>query len=280
MKTYLDCMPCFMSQALRASRLATDDEAKIKLVLDKTAQFIREIPPDYTPPQTGEHIYSFVSEITGNSDPYNELKRNNIKKAFEIYDYFKGRSDNKDPLKDAVMLSIAGNIIDLGAKGFIDIEDEIVRILNRAENFADYPLFREKLDKSETVLFLGDNSGEAVFDRFLLEKMKEKKIFYAVRERPVINDITRAEADIIGIEKYAEVISSGVKAPGTILEKASEDFIEIYKKADMVISKGQGNYEALSGENRDIFFLLIAKCPVIARDIGTSVGKPLLIYKN
>ncbi len=270
-----------MSQALRASRLATGNETDIKRVLDKTAQFIQEMPMDYTPPKIGEHIYSYISEVTGNIDPYYEIKRKNIKKAFDLFDYFKKRmSGEKDSLKAAVMLSIAGNVIDLGVKGFINIEDEIIRILERFDEMDDYSLFREKLEKSQTVLFLGDNSGEAVFDRFLLEHLKEKKTFFAVRDIPVINDITEKEAEIIRLDEFADIISSGVKAPGTILSQVSDDFLDIFNNADIVISKGQGNYEALSCEKRDIFFLLIAKCPVIARDIGTKTGTPHLIYKK
>ena len=281
MKTYLDCIPCFMSQALRAGRLASDDDAVIKKVLDKTAQFIQEMPMDYTPPQIGEYIYSYISEITGNSDPYYSIKRKNIDKAFELYNYFEKRTSyNSDPLKAAVMLSISGNVIDMGIKGIIDIQDEVTRIIDKFDDIKDLDLFRKKLEKSDSVLYLGDNSGEAVFDLFLLKHLEKKKVYYAVRDIPVINDITRKEAEIIGIDRYAEIISSGVKAPGTVLDKVSEDFLRIYSRADIVISKGQGNYEALSGTDRDIFFLLIAKCQVIARDIGTEVGTPLMLYKK
>lgn len=281
MKTYLDCIPCFMSQALRTARLASEDEKVIKKVIDKTAHFIQEMPMEYTPPEIGEYIYSYISEITGNRDPYCTIKKRNIEKAFELYDSFKKRvSRENDSLKSAVMLSIAGNVIDLGFKGFIDIENEILRILDKFEEIADYNLFRKKTEEAETILYLGDNSGEAVFDRFLLEQLADKKIYYAVRDIPVINDITKNEAELIRLGDFAEIISSGVKAPGTIISKASDKFLEIYNNADMVISKGQGNYEALSNEDRDIFFLLIAKCAVIARDIGTDAGTPLLLYKK
>ena len=282
MKTFLDCIPCFMSQALRAARLASDDDAVIKQVLDKTAGFIQKMPMENTPPQTGEYIYSYVSEITGNRDPYSEIKKLNICKAFELYDYFnKWLSEQPDRLKGAVMLSIAGNIIDLGFKGQIDIENEIVKVLGRFSDMPDFEIFKEKFKQSEKILILGDNSGEAVFDRFLLEFLKNKpNTVYAVRDIPVINDITRVEADLIGIGDFAEVISSGVKAPGTILNQASDKFLDIFNNSDMVISKGQGNYEALSGVDRDIFFLLIAKCHVIARDLGTKTETPQLVYKK
>ena len=281
MKTYLDCMPCFMSQALRACRLATDDDVKIKKVIDKTAQLIQEIPMHYTPPQIGAYVYSYISEITGNSDPFLEVKRKNIDKAFELYDYFeKKMSSEADPLKAAVMLSISGNVIDMGVRGIINIEEEAAGILDKFKDIPDLGYLRGKLDRSKTVLFLGDNSGEAVFDLFLLKQLENKKVYYAVREIPVINDITRKEAELIGIDRYAEVISSGVKAPGTVLDRVSGDFLEIFSRADVIISKGQGNYEALSEVERDIFFLLIAKCPVIARNIGTDVGTPLLLYKK
>ncbi len=270
-----------MSQTLRAARLASSDEEVIKKALDKTAMFIQDMPMHYTPPQIGEYIYSYVSETTETNDPYYDIKRKNIAKAFELYSSFEKRmSEEEDSFKAAVMLAIAGNVIDLGVKGFVDIESEIVMILNRFTTLPDLEIFKEKIKKSKTILYIGDNSGEAVFDLFLLDKLKSKKLYFAVRDIPVINDITVTEAGIIGIDKYAKVISSGVKAPGTVIDRASPEFKKLFNSADVVISKGQGNYEALSGVERDIFFLLIAKCFVIARDIGTKIGTPLLIYKK
>jgi len=134
---------------------------------------------------------------------------------------------------------------------------------------SDFHHFQKHLSKAKTILYIGDNAGESVFDRLLIETMN-KKTFYAVREVPVINDVTKLDALESGLDQVSEIISSGSHAPGTMLNGCSSKFNELFKKADMVISKGQGNYEGLSDERRSIFFLLKAKCPVIAQHLGVT----------
>lgn len=270
MKTYLDCLPCFMNQALRGGRIATGDEKKIKKLLGEVGMLIQKIPMDNTPPETGEIIYKKISEITGNYDPYKKIKEKNIKHAQFLYTGLKQevkKSENR--LLTAVRLAVAGNVIDLGVGKEFNIEKSINKILH--QNFAvfDYDMFKRELKAAKEIIYIGDNSGEAVFDKILIEEIG-KPVTFVVREIPVINDITIKEAKKIGIDKIAKIISSGTTAPGTILKLCNKEFIEKFKNADMIISKGQGNYEGLSGVNRSVFFLLIAKCPVIARNIGVK----------
>jgi len=131
---------------------------------------------------------------------------------------------------------------------------------------------------------LGDNAGETVFDRILIEEIrqidKNKKIYYAVKAQPIINDALFEDARVCGIDSSAEIISSGSDAPGTILEICSKEFLDIYKQADMVISKGQGNFEALSCPGRSVFYLFMAKCSVIARYVGCDIGDIILRYHS
>ena len=192
----------------------------------------------------------------------------------------------------ALELAIVGNIIDYGVKNSLDVDKELKRILNeenkiiRKETKAtfDYPEFKRALNKARTILYLADNAGETVFDRVLLEEIKRldknKKIIYAVKEKPIINDALLADAYACGIDKVAEVISCGSDAPGTILSLCSKQFLKIHKKADMTISKGQGNFEALSRQSRPTFFLFIAKCPVIAKDAGCKIGDIILFCNS
>lgn len=280
MKTYLDCLPCFMNQALRAGRIATKDEHKIKQLLDEVGTLIQEIPMENTPPETGELIYKKVSEITGNYDPYKKIKTKNIEHALHLYPNLKQKvKESEDSLLTAIRLAVAGNVIDLGIDKEFDIVKDVEIILHQEFSVFDYELFKRELNKAKEILYIGDNSGEAVFDKILIEELG-KPVTFVVREIPVINDITFKEAELIGIDKIAKVISSGTTAPGTILKNCNDDFLEKFKDADMIISKGQGNYEGLSGIDRSIFFLLKAKCPVIARNIGVKENDIILKGKS
>ena len=276
MKTYLDCLPCFLSQALRTARIATDDEKKVKRVLDEVGMMLRDIPLESTPPESGRLIYRKISEITGNLDPYREMKSESTKKALSLYPSLKSRVEkSNDRVLAAIKIAIAGNVIDFGANWGFDLKHDIGEVLEKDFAICDYNRFKAGLDKADEILYLGDNAGECVFDRILIEEMK-KPVIYVVRDVPIINDAIYEDAVQAGIDKVATILSSGTDAPGTILKTCSSEFKNIYKESKFIISKGQGNYEALSSEKRPIFFLLKAKCGVIADDIGVSEGDIIL----
>jgi len=276
MRTYLDCLPCFLSQALRAARIATDDEAEIKRVLDAVGMMLSEIPLDSTPPETGRRIYQKVGEITGNRDPYKELKEESTRGALDLYPRLKGRvAASRDRVATAMRIAIAGNVIDFGPDRAFDVEREIENTLQMDAAIWDYPGFEESLSKSSEILYIGDNAGECVFDRILIEELK-RPVIYVVRDTPVINDATHEDAVQAGIDKVATIMSSGTDAPGTILNTCSKEFRNIYERSQFIISKGQGNYEALSTERCPICFLLKAKCQVIANDMGVQEGDIVL----
>jgi len=276
MRTYLDCLPCFLSQALRAARIATDDEALIKRVLDEVGRMLGDLPLESTPPESGRRIYQKVGEITGNRDPFRVLKGEGTREALALYPSLKGRVEaSSDRLATAVRLAIAGNVIDFGPDRAFDLEREIEMTLENTPAIWDYPAFRDALSGAREILYIGDNAGECVFDRILIEELK-RPVIYAVREVPVINDATYKDAVQAGIDQVATIVSSGTDAPGTILHTCSSEFQKLYHQAECIISKGQGNYEALSSERRPIFFLLKAKCRVIADDIGVQEGDIVL----
>lgn len=272
MKTYLDCIPCFMSQALRAARAATDDEKIIKKVMDDVGKLISKIPLESSPPQTGALIYQKVREITNNPDPYFEQKRSNIKHAQKFIPLMvKALNNSSDRLETAIRLAVAGNVIDLGVDRVMNLAKDIEDALTQDFASFSYDEFKADLAEAKHILYIGDNSGEAVFDKILIQEMK-KSIIFAVRGIPVINDITTVEAKIVGIHEVAEVISSGSTAPGAVLELCNESFVKEIREADLIIAKGQGNYEALSECGIPIYFALKVKCKVIAKNIGAEVG--------
>ncbi len=267
MRTYIDCLPCFMDQALRAGRIATKDEAKIKELLDYVGSMIKDIPMENTPPETGNIIYREVRRITGVADPYKEIKKFHIKEALALYPELKkivSLSENR--LLTAIRIAIAGNVIDLGVNKKFNLIEDVAKILKQDFAILHIDEFIEELDKAESILYLGDNAGESVFDKVLIEELG-KPVTYVVRDVPIINDVTYKDAIASGLGEVAEIISSGTSAPGTILRLCNDEFIRQFEKADMVISKGQGNYEGLSNVNRLVFFLLKTKCEIIAKHL-------------
>ena len=279
MKAYLDCYPCLFTQVLNAARMHTADEQLIRSILDRACQLLPTLPLDATPPVFGREVYRLVSEMTGVRDPYKETKELCTRLALDLYPGLKKRiRSSDDPLLTAIRLAIAGNVIDFGTTRTFDIREDVKTVLNQDFAVNDYSEFRQALGTAKNVLFIGDNAGETVFDRMLIEELG-KTVIYVVREKPIINDAVREDAVEAGIDKVAEILSSGCDAPGNILELCSEEFIEVYRSADIIISKGQGNYEALSEEDRPIFFLLKAKCQVIARDIGVEQGSIILMKR-
>ena len=293
MKTYLDCIPCFFKQALEASRIAGADQKTQKKVFDKLSGILSDISLTSSPPEIGRVIYGLVNEITSKKDPYRKKKNKNNKLALKLYDRLKEkvfRSD--DRLLTAVKLAISGNIIDYGVKNSLDVDKELNKILQEErktlkkenERFFNFSHFKQVLSKAEDILYLADNAGETVFDRILIEEIKrsdkDKKVIYAVKEKPVINDALVEDAYKCGIDKIAKIISCGSDAPGTVLSLCSKYFLKVYKQSDMIISKGQGNFEALSQQKRPIFFLFMAKCSVVAKDVGCDVGDAILLYNS
>jgi hypothetical protein len=276
MNTYLECIPCFFRQALFAGRAAADDESTVKEILDRVAALVPDIPLDSSPPETARLIYRVVRDVTGKADPFETYKEKSIETAKSFYPELKSIVElSEDPLRAAVKVAIAGNVIDPGADPHFDLEREMEGFLSQDLSLDDYESFRRSLESATRVLYLGDNAGETVFDKILIETIA-KDVVYAVRGAPIINDATIKDAEKSGLGEVARVVSSGCDAPGTILKRCSETFLEIYNSADIIISKGQGNYESLAGEKGPIFFLLKAKCPVIARHIGTETGVMIL----
>jgi len=289
MKTYLDCIPCFYRQALDAARIAGTDEIKQKQIVDKISQLIPDFPLEASPPEMGREIHNLVGKISGVKDPFKEIKENSNKFALKLYPELKQEINNsEDGLLTALKLSIIGNIIDYGAKNSLDVPKEINYLFQgnfKTDNknnsiIFKYKQFKEALNEVDTLIYLADNAGEVVFDRLLIEELAKelgKEVIYVVKGKPIINDALIEDALFCGINRTAKVISSGSDAPGTLLKYCSPEFIRLYQKAELIISKGQGNYEALSEEDKPIFFLFKAKCPVIAEDVGCNVGDMVLV---
>jgi len=276
-RAYLDCYPCFLTQTLKTARLITSDERKIKDILDKVAASLPQINFAATPAEIGREVYRIIAQESGVEDPYHHLKKVWTAKALKLYPYLKKLiRSSSDPLFQAIKVAIVGNVIDFGVNRSFNLEEEVEQILHQPLVINHYQRFQETLKKTPQILYIADNAGETVFDRLLIEEMA-KPVIYVVREKPVINDAVRQDAEEAGLAQVAQIISSGVDAPGTVLSLCHDEFRKIFISAEMIISKGQGNYEGLSEEKGPLFFLLKAKCEVIARELNVPLGSLLLI---
>jgi damage-control phosphatase, subfamily I len=276
MKTYYDCIECFVRQAVDAARLFTDDEKIHDRILSKVIKQSSEMNFYLSPPEQGKIIHDIIREILKDGDPYSDIKERSNRFALKLYPELKKKIEqSSDPVEMAVRFAIAGNIIDMGASSHYDensIRKTIDGALNKPLLAETIDAFRDAVEQASDILYLGDNAGEIVFDRLLLEQFPREKITFVVRGGPVLNDATRVDAQNAGLMNIVNVIDNGSNAPGTILGDCSSEFRELFNKADLIIAKGQGNYESLSDTNKNIVFLLMAKCPLIANDIGCEVG--------
>jgi len=279
MRTYLDCIPCFVRQALDAVRLVTDDEAIHAQLLRDVLHEASEMDLRLPPPAMGQRIHRSIRELTGSGDPYGDIKGRFNRLALDMYPKLKGLVEHSaQPLEVAVRLALAGNVIDFGVTSDLDeadVHEAVKRALTQPLD-GDVEAFSRAVSRAEEILYLADNAGEIVFDKLLIERMPLERLTVVVKGSAVINDATMADAQAAGISGLVSVIDNGSDAPGTILADCSREFRARFHKADLIVAKGQGNYEALSDVEKDIWFLLKAKCRVIARDLGCEIGSLVL----
>mgnify|MGYP006284079709 FL=1 len=275
-KIYNDCISCILKGTLDAARLSSDDESLHRRVLNATME--RLISADYhePPPVIAGNTQRLIREMTGDPDPYKRVKKQYNDFALEIYPELEKMVQESDhPFERAVNIAIAGNIIDFGAYPDIGGE-EILRTIEKAVSSGvngSLSWFESAVEKASRILWLGDNTGEVVLDKLLLGQMDRSKVVYAVRGAPILNDATIEDAVYTGLADTVEVIGNGADVPGTIVEKCSERFREEYERADLIISKGQGNYETLPHDDERIVFLFKVKCHVVARESGRPEGE-------
>ena len=277
-----ECIPCIIKQAYdSAKRFTTDNiELQFKIVKEACSEVL-SIEENSTSQKFASVIQNIIEKNTGLKNPYKKLKEKNLKEAKRYIPYLETIVENSyDKLQMAVRAAIIGNIIDLGANPKFDIEYEVNRITDNNINLDALKNFKDDLKNSNLILYIGDNYEEALFDKILLKQLLPKKIVFAVRSKTILNDITLEDAKALGIDKICEVMESGSKIAGTDLFQCSSEFLNLFEKADLVIAKGQGNFETLLKVNRPIYFLFKVKCDVIARRSGLPIGTIALYLNN
>ena len=270
-----DCLVCLMNQTLKVSKLLKLDDCTSKKLLDNTAQLLTEYDLNHTPPQIAKSIYSMISEVTDESDPLALAKEEATKLALSI------DTDFVQTLQDAIKLAVIGNVIDFGAQNQFDLNEMIQDHFHRSFGIDDLAKFEQELKEAKELVYIGDNVGEHVFDKLLIEMIKKYyphvKVYYFVRGKPIINDVTVKEAQIL--KDSAHIIDTGTATPGYDLSEVNTESKAIFDRADIILAKGMGNFESLYlSAQRPVYYLFVVKCNVVAQAIGKEVQE--LIFKR
>lgn len=279
MKSAIDCVPCFVRQTLEAMRYISANPSVQEKVLREILHYLAEFDFDQSPPVVGLWIHRRIRDLTGNDDPYKEVKKRFNRLAAELMPELRTKvNSSPDRFKTSVHLAIIGNVIDFGAKSGIT-EDAVRHSVAETISgpfYGDIENLRNEIEMASNILYLADNAGEIFFDRLLIEELPVEKVTVAVRGKSVINDATMDDAYAAGLHEIVKVIDNGSNAPGTILSECSPEFIKCFREADLIIAKGQGNYETLNDEKKKIFFLFRIKCPVVASYTGFPTNTNVL----
>ncbi len=278
MKTALECLPCYLRQAIQVARLSTDNTDLQIEALRRVAELISEMDMVKTPPENSIAVYRALADITSCHDPYREIKKESNQQALALLPQFAAMVENaSDPIALALRIAIGGNIIDYGAMQSFDIDETMERCLQREYVVDDGALLLQRLRELATgsrVLYLADNSGEIVYDSLVVKELAGigLNVTVAVKSSAIINDALLDDACSAGIEQYATLLENGTGCPGTPLASCSDELLRAFEDADLILSKGQGNFETLSESEAEIFFLLTLKCSVVGEHLAAISG--------
>ena len=254
-------------------------ETKASFTLDMIRLYQKNLGKN-SGPQFSRDLHKILRGYTHNTDPYKEEKRMNNDQALNMLpelEYIIQQSG--DPFSTALRLAIAGNIIDFAANDNFNLQATIERALLSEFAIDHADILKARIEKAQTILYLGDNAGEIVFDKLLISTLNHPDLTYVVRGAPIINDATMEDADYVGMKEVAKVIHNGYDAPSTIPPSSGAIFQNQFRDADIIISKGQGNLEGLLPlKDHRIFYLLMVKCDVVAEFL--KVGKESFVVFN
>ena len=281
MKAELECLHCLMRQAVNTVRLATPDEELQREVIDRTARWIQEADLARSPASVSTVVYRIVSEVTGVADPYAEIKEETNREAMRLAPELTHMiAAAQDPLDVALHIAVAGNVIDVGIGHDFDIQHDVRRIVQAPFAVDDVDDFRAELVAGRKLLYLGDNSGESVFDRLLIEHLLDRgtDVTFVVKSGPIINDATMKDAEVVGIAGLVPVIETGSDDIGVDFDRISIEMRDAIADADLIVAKGHGNFESCEGSPFKLYFLLKAKCEVVAAALGVRMGD--IVFKH
>ena len=279
MKLQPECVTCIIAQVNNVTNMLELSEDVRKAALMDTHAYLANANYEGCTPETMGDLWQILLGHIGVSDPYAAIKSRCNQEAMKMLPETREkilRAENA--FTCALKYAIAGNLIDYGLEHPVSVEEQneqIDAIAGTAFSIDDSQALLLALADAKTMLYLGDNAGEIVFDTLLLEEIMRLNpsldLSYVVKGSAVLNDVTYSDAKEAGVDQIARVIDNGDGSPGTVLSRTSESFREAFWGADVVLSKGQGNFESLSGEKKEnLFFLFTAKCETICAEAGVT----------
>lgn len=283
MKAQPACIPCYYRQALSSAEFVTADKKRQVALLNELANLVPTLDLDASPAHNSTIVLKAVNKFLLVNDPYKEEKRryNNI--ALKMFSHLREIASNSPSrLITSARLAVVGNVIDLGIKTEINIDETLKKVLQAGFTIDHTNKLIEFIRNKPKILYLVDNSGEIVFDRIFIEELIREgaEVTVGVKSGPILNDCTLEDAVQIGLTEIVKVVETGSDWVGTHLDTCSPEFMKIFHESDLVISKGQGNFETLDGARKKIFFILKAKCESVASEFGVKKGDLLFVLKE
>jgi uncharacterized protein with ATP-grasp and redox domains len=278
MKIQDACRECIVKQAIRVGDLLNLCENDKKAVLGIANLHVANFDDTLSPPQNAYKFYEETAKYLGVDDIYLDIKKASSEKAKKFKAICEKYIQNaSDKLLTATKIAVVGNVIDLASYVQYDLEEEIEKVLESRFFIDDFIYLKAALQKAKSVVYISDNAGEEIFDKIYIEFIKELffdiEVYYFTRGKPIINDITYQDALNSKMDETTVVVNSGVPTPGFVFELANKKAVELFKKADLIIAKGMGNYECLSEYGGfNIFYLFKVKCSVVSEDIDAPLG--------
>ncbi|KQM11902.1 hypothetical protein AOA80_05960 [Methanomassiliicoccales archaeon RumEn M1] len=274
-----ECIPCLLGRVLFESELCAPQLAA-EAMREGLAALRENYVPGANSAEVATKVHRRVYDALGCEDPYADLKEKSDVVAASLLDRardFIERSD--DRLEAAVLVSIAGNVMDFGIPGHDDPEqlrNDLDGILAQGLDINDVDRLRQMLGPGRTVVYLTDNCGESVLDRLLVEELRSTgtTVVGVVKGAPVLTDVTMAEAPRAGLDRaFDEILTTGMFAVGLDVDRANDRLRSLLDEADIIIAKGMANFESLSDANiGPIIYLMRAKCRPVAQAIGARKG--------
>lgn len=279
MNLNLNCILCNLKQVLTVTDLVKLDSDSKEVIMRDVLGYLQNTNYRRSNPEVIKGTWDIITKHINNINPYGEIKNYYNREVMNIADKIRNIiNQSEDTFNTALKIAITANLIDFAASHTFDekmLLDKINTINEQHMVIDDSKKLCEKLQTAKTLLYLGDNCGEIVIDKIFIEYINaifpNIKVYYGVRGEAIVNDVTVEDADMVQMQEVAEVISNGDGSLGTVIEKTSTVFRDVFYKADVVIAKGQGNYESLSEIDRNhIFFLFMAKCDAVASSLNVA----------
>lgn len=278
MNIKIECISCIAAQSRRVCDAIRADETLSSHILESVENSLKNADFTLSPPVIAAPIYERMALLANTHDLYEHQKQHATEQAKSYLPFLQETIDlSNDPFIATLKTAVVGNVIDLAAEVSFDLHDAITSVFQTPFAHDDSQILRKTLENASKVLYIGDNTGEHLFDALAIQSLQNFypniEFSYMVRGNPIINDVTMKEAKEANMDLLCNLIDSGVPTPGFVYELASRESQALFDSADLIIAKGMGNYECMTPQKRqNICFLLKVKCSVVADSLGRVIG--------